>query len=97
MSKQPTTQITIKITEADRKKAKRYGDIEGCIIFTALKRAGHHPESVGSLSAKINGLEYEFDPETPGLDTRVCANLDAEKAPYYGKRVVGKKFVFNRA
>lgn len=64
MSKTPKT-IRVTITEEDRTQAGTFTDCRGCLLFTALKRAGRDVANVGPYDAYIGGKRYEFARSTP--------------------------------
>ena len=86
--------ITIEITEEDRQKAVAFVDFKNCIIATALKRMGYEHASVGTIDITVNGQDYDLD-KYCGCDELKDLTIDnsISCAPFYGKGVVGKKFV----
>lgn len=82
--------ITVIFTEEDRQKAKRYGDICGCILYTALTRMGFEVSSVGGSSATIAGRYYRFakwfDPDKTNF-----VEKSAARKPFYKESIVGRK------
>jgi hypothetical protein len=82
--------IMLEITEEDRQTAGPFGDIENCLVCTALKRMGHTDVSVGCPFAFIGGKMYRAD----GIESSQLGSTHSRRAPFYKPEVVGKQIIF---
>lgn len=87
------SKFTITITERDRQEAQEFCNNGSCLIATALKRRGFKDVHEAVTYVRIGEADYNH--EYLG-DKELCKIRNRTKAPFYSKRVVGKKIVFTK-